>query len=130
MGTPPDLSREQRTGDPRVSGIATVGWITLAGLALCVPLAALLKSPLIAGALPLALILGSGLMAMRIWSSREKLVNQKENEVLTKRISELEERLSNLEMIDSLEAHFAEKHRKPTPPGNTNMGPPPEETSS
>jgi hypothetical protein len=57
-------------------------------------------------------------------------VNQKENEALTKRISELEERLCNLEMIDSLEAHFAEKHREPTPPGNTNMGPPPEETSS
>jgi hypothetical protein len=66
-------------------------------------------SPLAAGALSIALILGAGLMAMRIWSSGKRLVNQKENEKL----------------IDSLEAHFAAKHTAPTRAGNTGMGPTP-----
>lgn len=126
MATPPEIPKNQSTGDPRVSGIATVGWIALAGLALCVPLSGVLMraSPLAAGLLPITIILGAGLMAVRIWSSGEKLVNQKENEKLVKRVEELEERLGNLEMIDSLEAHFAQKHSSPTEAGNTNMGPP------
>ncbi|MDA1001644.1 MAG: hypothetical protein O2807_14150 [bacterium] len=134
MSSERNQSNTNQTGDPRVSGIATVGWITLAGLALCVPLSAIIgrMSPLMAGAIPLALIVGAGLMAVRIWSSGEKLVNQKENEALKNRIEDLEDRLKNLEMIDSLEAHFAEKHRPrlaeaSDPP---TMGPPREETAS
>lgn len=131
-------SNPNETSDPRVSGIATVGWITLAGLGLCVPLSTILGrlSPLLAGAIPLTILVGAGLMAVRIWSSGEKLVNQRENEALKDRIDELDERLKNLEMIDSLEAHFAQKHgsrlaQTPDPP---TMGPPPpptrEETAS
>lgn len=125
MGSPPEIPKNQNAGDPRISGIATVGWVTLAGLSLCIPLSAILmkSSPLAAGALPIAMIVGAGLMAVRIWSSGEKLVNQKENEKLSKRIEDLEERLGNLEMIDSLEAHFAEKHSKEIEVGNTSMGP-------
>jgi hypothetical protein len=127
MGSPSETPRNQSAGDPRTAGIATVGWITLSGLALCIPLSVILMrtSPLAAGALSIALILGAGLMAMRIWSSGKRLVNQKENEKLAKRVEDLEERLANLEMIDSLEAHFAAKHTVPTRAGNTGMGPTP-----
>lgn len=72
-------------------------------------------------------------MAVRIWSSGERQVNQEENEALKKRIDDLEERLTNLEMVDSLEAHMAEKHRSPEEPTSEGsvMGPtPPESTSS
>ena len=100
-----------------------MSWVTLSGLALCIPLSGILMrtSPLAAG----ALILGAGLMAVRIWSSGERRVILKENEKLAKRVEDLEERLANLEMIDSLEAHFAAKHTAPTRAGNTGMGPTP-----
>ena len=80
--------------------------------------------------------MGSSAVAARIisWrlSSGEKLVNQKENEALKARIQDLEERLANLEMIDSLEAHFAEKHRPPEgeETAGPTMGPPQEESAS
>lgn len=130
--SPPSLPPDQSPEDPRVSGIATVGWITLAALAICIPLSAVLKSSsaLAAGALPLVIILGAGLMAVRIWSSGERLVNQKENEALRRQIAALEERLSNLEMIDSMEAHFAHKHGAPGPGGKTTMGPRPSSEES
>ena len=123
MGSPPESPRNQSTRDPRTAGIATVSWVTLSGLALCIPLSGILMrtSPLAAG----ALILGAGLMAVRIWSSGERRVILKENEKLAKRVEDLEERLANLEMIDSLEAHFAAKHTAPTRAGNTGMGPTP-----
>lgn len=120
----------ERKTDPRVAGITIVGGITLAGLGLCIPLMLLASGTMIAAALPLAMIVGSGLLSARIWSSGERHVNEKANEKLTERLAELEERLANLEMVDSVEAHFAERHRSPEAP---TMGPPPppiQETNS
>ena len=79
MSTPPELSELQKSSDPRVAGIATVGWVAVSCLAICIPIAAILKgaSPIAAGALPLVVILGAGLIAVRVWSSGEKLVNQR-----------------------------------------------------
>ena len=103
---------EAESEDPRVAGIATVGWVSLAMLGISIPLVAQLKevSVLLAGALPIVIMLGAGLMAVRVWSTGEKTVNRRENEALRKRMAELEERLASLEMVDSLEAHFARRH--------------------
>ena len=132
MATEPNNSQQAETGDPRVSGIATVGWITLAALAICIPLIGVLGRSAFSFAIPLAVIVGSGLMAVRIWSSGEKLVNQKENEALKEKISDLEERLASLEMIDSLEAHFAAKNRPPegSAESSATMGPRQDESAS
>jgi hypothetical protein len=117
MAEKPNTTSDEKRGDPRVEGIATVGWITLAALGVCIPLTAVIGE--FAGAMavlfPLAVLLGSGIMAMRIWSSGERRVNEENREALTERVRDLEERLANLEMIDSLEAHFAGKNRLPIP---------------
>lgn len=102
--------------DPRVAGITAVGWGTFLFLGLCIPMMFAVSNPLVAAALPLSLIVGAGLLSARIWSSGERHVNQKANEKLTERIAELEERLLNLEMVDSVEAHMAERHRSPDKP--------------
>ena len=133
MSTPPNLPSDEQESDPRVAGIVTVGWASLGALALCIPITGVLKesSALAAGLLPLAIILGAGMLAVRIWSSGEKLVNKQLNEALNSRLSELEERLANLETIDSMEEHFAQKHSNPQPAGgNTTMGPPASERTS
>jgi hypothetical protein len=136
MGTNRKPSESEKPGDPRVEGIATIGWITLAALGICIPLTGIVGA--FAGAaaalVPLSILVGAGLMAMRIWSSGEKQVHLKENEALQGRIRDLEERLANLEMVDSLEAHFAAKHGgRPTLPngieGNATMGPVRSETT-
>lgn len=124
---------QEQERDPRVAGISTVGWVTLSALGICIPLTAILGqyNGIAALALPLAVVAGAGVIAVRIWSSGEKTVNHRENERLAERIAELETRLGNLEMIDSVEAHFAERHR-PDPatrpsPATPAMGPPPEQ---
>ena len=130
--------KDEKNSDPRVAGIATVGWVTLSALALCIPLTASVGvfSGAAAMAIPLAVILGAGVMAVRIWSSGERTVNQAGNDELANRIGKLEERLANLEMIDSVEAHFAEKHRAPGvtsslgPARSSTMGPRPETVES
>ena len=126
MTTPQDQPSSDRKTDPRVAGISTLGWVTLSALALSIPIMGILKSAsaVAAAALPLAIILGSGVLAVRIWSSGEKLVNRKETDALKARLAQLEERLGNLEMIDSLEAHFAEKHSQSATTGSSTMGPP------
>ena len=136
MGEEKTTRESESESDPRVEGIATVGWVTLAALGISIPLSAIggAFTGWLAAALPLTIILGAGIMSMRIWSSGEKLVNEKENEALKDRIQDLEERLANLEMVDSLEAHFAEKHRHPQEEGplvegTSVMGPAREETS-
>ena len=123
--------QEQKT-DPRVAGITTVGWVTLSALGICIPLTGILGSynGIAALALPLAVVAGAGVLAIRIWSSGEKTVNNRENEKLKEHIAGLEKRLENLEMIDSVEAHFAERHRPEESARSrpaTTMGPPPEQ---
>ena len=116
MSDKADQDDDKKPGDPRVEGIATVGWVTLAALGICIPLSAIIGETAgwLTPILPLSIIFGAGIMAVRIWSSGEKQVNQKENDALRQRIEDLEERLGNLEVVDSLEAHMAERHRPPS----------------
>lgn len=117
MKSQPEDPGPKPAGDPRVDGLVTVGWVTLAALGISIPLTGIIAgySGWMAPLLPFGILIGSGLMAMRIWSSGERQVNREANEALAARIQELEERLANLEMVDSLEAHFAERHRSASP---------------
>ncbi|NIP95804.1 MAG: hypothetical protein GWO24_21165, partial [Akkermansiaceae bacterium] len=47
----------------------------------------------LAAAIPVTIILGAAVLSVRIWSSGEKQVDSRENEVLKERIKDLEERL-------------------------------------
>ncbi len=117
--------RENARGNTRrVAGIAAVGATSLCMLGLSIPLAAILArySIWMAGALPLAILIGAGIMTARIWFQPDTPLSPTETEALRERVRELEERLANLEMIDSVEAHFANKHH-PTHPSDTSDHP-------
>ena len=118
-----DEKGAEESGDPRVGGLITVGWVSLAMLGICIPLVAIIGA--FAGpwatALPAGIVLGAGLMAIFIWRSGSKAVAGDDREKLLARIDELEKRLGNLEMIESIEEHFAEKSRRKSEPGL--MGP-------
>jgi hypothetical protein len=102
----------------RVAGTAIVGITSLLMLGLSTLLAAILArySIWLAGALPLAILVGAGFLTARIWFQGEKSDSPTETEILRERVKDLEERLANLEMIDSVEAHFANKQQAATPP--------------
>ncbi|MDB6151240.1 MAG: hypothetical protein JWQ44_2688 [Chthoniobacter sp.] len=74
-------------------------------LALCIPLCAVLRSPMI----PIVVIIGTALLSLYVWNSGEKRANGLEADALRAKIKELEERLSNVEVINRFEDRLAEK---------------------
>lgn len=100
-------SQDQIKGDARPDAIGQV-WGTAVGmLAICIPLCVLLKS----AALPIIVICAAGLVSMYVWKNepRKTATADQEAEALRARIQELEERLANVEVINSFEERLAER---------------------
>lgn len=93
--------------DARPDAIGRVWGISLAMLGICIPLCVLLKS----AALPIIVIGAAALVSMLIWQSesRKNAAADKDAEALRARIQELEERLANVEVINSFEERLAER---------------------
>lgn len=104
-----DDSETGRGKDPRWDALATVWWGVVAMLAVCIPLVFVTRLTM----LPV-FVLGAGVVATAIVlgghrSSRAALESEAERERLEGRIRELEERLANVEVIESFENRLAEK---------------------
>ena len=100
-------TNDQNKGDFRPDAIGQVWWAALAMLAICIPLGAVLKS----GAIPLVVIGGAVLATMYVWKTNPQKTSRAEDEAETLRakIRELEERLANVEIINSFEERLAER---------------------
>ena len=100
-------THEQPVQDARPDAIGQVWGTAIGMLAVCIPLCVLLKS----GAIPIIVIVGAVLVSMHIWQteSRQTADADEEAEALRTRIAELEERLANVEVINSFEERLAER---------------------
>ena len=103
-----DKKKAGKSADPRVEATSEIGSYLIAGLAICIPLVAILKSPLIV----VVVVGGAALAIAGIWRSG----NSKEVESKSKRIADLEstiedlkERLENVEVINRYETTLAER---------------------
>jgi len=111
--------------DPRPAALGTISGISVAMLALCIPLCAIMGS--VAGKyvflLPLAIIGGMTFLSLLIWffPMRRRNAGQlaqlqqqleelrKQNEELQGRIRDLHERVGNIEIMDSYERKLAQR---------------------
>jgi hypothetical protein len=99
---------EKKTPDPRVVATKTVCRGALAMLALCIPLVAILKSPI----LPFLVIGCATLGISSVWFfGRSKVVatHSKEIDVLEKAVEEMQGRLEGVEVRNRFEEALAEK---------------------
>ena len=106
MSTATDHHTQPKT-DARPDAIGQVWGTAIGMLAICIPLCVLLKS----GALPIMVICAAVLVSMYVWKTEpQKTANaNQEAEALRTRIAELEERLANVEVINSFEERLAER---------------------
>ena len=99
---------DRKTPDPRVVATRAICRWTLPILAVCIPLVALLKSPI----LPFLVIGGASLSISSVWFfGRSKVVatHSKEIDVLEKTVEELKSRLDGVEVRNRYEEALAEK---------------------
>jgi len=119
--------------DPRPGNLIRLGCIGSTLLALCIPIAITigLKEPLLAIVLPLAVVAGFTIGLLVIWFTPLRKADTRELEAIKGQLAGLDQRLSNLEMIDSYERRRAERtpHGQGAPPshgetlGNPAMAP-------
>ena len=99
----------KREHDPRPKTVGLIGCLGLTMLAICIPLAGILAGPLpwMAALLPLAVIVGLGISIIAIWLAKPRKAHLREIAELQRQLAELNERLTNLETMDSFERRLA-----------------------
>ncbi|MGI9243380.1 MAG: hypothetical protein ACR2RV_21455 [Verrucomicrobiales bacterium] len=104
----PDENDEKKPIDPRVAATSAISGSTIAILGVCIPLVAILKSPLI-----VFFALGGAALAIAgVWySGRSKEVASKSKEIaaLSATVEELKARLDDVEVINRFETTLAER---------------------
>lgn len=97
--------------DSRLHTVKQIGGLGVAMLAICIPLSPSIghSSPLLAGLLPLAVIVGVGVTMITVWLTPRRNANARELAELQRQVAELNERLTNLETIDSFERRMAHR---------------------
>ena len=99
---------ERKVVDPRVLATRSIGGTTIAALAMCIPMVAIMKSLV----LPFAVIAGSAVAIGCVWFfGRSKVVatHSKEIEALEETVDDLKERLENVEVMNRYETVLAER---------------------
>lgn len=97
------------TPDRKLGALVHIGWITISLLAISIPMIKMLPSPA-GGLLPFFIIataVGSGLAIWRGGGKGETRASQAELIADREKIAELEERLANVELIDSVDRKLA-----------------------
>lgn len=108
MAQPKKSKLEERSADPRVAATSQISGTTIAALAICIPLVAILKSPIVA----FVVIGGAALAIASVWlTGRSKTESLKSEEItkLEATIKDLQERLENVEVINRYETALAER---------------------
>ena len=99
---------EEKPSDPRVAATGAISGATIGALAVCIPIVAITRSPMIA-----MLVVGGAAVAIAgIWiSGRSKEVAAKSEQIenLESTIKDLQERLENVEVINRYETTLAER---------------------
>ena len=103
-----EKDEEKGPADPRVAATSAISGSTIAILAVCIPLVAILKSPMIV----LFVLAGAALAIVGVWNSgrsKEVATKSKEIEALNATVEDLKARLEDVEVINRFETTLAEK---------------------
>jgi hypothetical protein len=117
---------EEKSSDPRVVATSAISGGMVAALAVCIPLVAILRSPMVV----FVVIGGAALAIAGVWNSgksKGKVKKSTEIAALESTIEDLKERLENVEVMNRFEEALAEKALREGAEGGENsprtMGP-------
>ena len=104
----PDRKDSESSSDPRIAATSKISGSMVAALAICIPLVAILRSPVVV----FAVIGGAGIAIAAVWlssRSKESVTKSKQIAALESTIEDLKERLECVEVINHYEKTLAER---------------------